>query len=575
MKIIKIFVLLAFMFTSSIAFAEELNLSLDKNVLSEGDVLSLSIEYNGDEKGNPDLSSLEDDFQIVSNSTSTQVNYINGTFSQTKKWTVGLRPLKKGKIVIKPIKFAGLTSNYQEVEVKELTDVAYIPDSKTNYNSPYFKIEQKTEKGPIYIHQQMNVLVTIYDSLGLKDGAISISEDTKNNWIIKPLFQQPKVTQEVIDGRKMNVVKFWYAMFPQKSGELVVPEFSFNGYYIKNTDFGLNNFHNDFMMLGVDFRSAFGQRVPVLMKTKKKVVNILPNIQGSLLKDWLVLDDLSVSSSLSVKNGFKVGEAFSQNIEIRAVGTEKNLMPNLVIPEVDGLNQYPEKPEFREEIVKGKVVTTAIYNIVYIPSKGGEFIIPKIDINWFDVNTKTMKTSSVDEEKIVVFSSQENNDIENITTNSNKTKEKQEEKVTDIKETPKQSQVDFTYRDLIWLLVVVFILVGFIIFRKTDKNKGSSKYYKNEVIKALNKYDYKQVKYNLIEWARIKFDDDNIRNFKDIASCVKNPQFEKQLDILNKLLYSKVDELFDSTEFVKELKKVDKMKTKKGKKNDILPNLYD
>lgn len=52
--------------------------------MSEGDTLNLTIDYNGNSDENPDLSALQQDFQIVSNYAARQINYINGTLTQTK-----------------------------------------------------------------------------------------------------------------------------------------------------------------------------------------------------------------------------------------------------------------------------------------------------------------------------------------------------------------------------------------------------------------------------------------------------------------------------------------------------------
>ncbi|MBR6663474.1 MAG: BatD family protein, partial [Alphaproteobacteria bacterium] len=507
MKIFSVILGVVSFFYSSFALSEELSLIVDKKVLSEGDVLSLSIVYSGDENGKPDLSALQDDFQIVSNSTSSQMNYINGVFSQSKKWTVGLKPLKSGKIVIKPISFGGLTSNYEEVEVKELTNEAYIPDSKNNFNSPTFKIMQDFESSRAYLHQQLNMVITIYDSLGLKDGTIKLNEEAKQDWIVRQLTSEPIVSHEVIDGKKMNVIKIWYALFPQKSGKLEAPEFSFDGFYFKDANFGFKSLQDDFMMFGVDFRNSFGQKVPVLMKTEKKFIEVLPNPEGVLLKDWLPLKDLRLSSSLSAKNGFKVGEAFSQMVEVMAVGTEKSLFYGIDISESSSsLKQYPEKPEITEELVNGNIVVKARYNIVYIPQDAGEFDIPEIKVKWFNLNTNKEDVSIVRSEKIIVYPSN-GNMVEPKVLEKNIDKESAEKtisttdnnKETTIKKEKKSTKKEFRFGDLgIFTGLFVIFVIG--LFMKRKKSSNNQKYYKKMVINSIEKHDYRLAKSSIIEW---------------------------------------------------------------------------
>ena len=109
MKLTRCICFFVLLFFSSVALGDTLDVSLNKKIVTEGDTILLTIEYKGEKNEEPDLSSLQDDFQIVSNSKSSQINYINGVISSSKKWTIGLRPLKKGKITIKPIKLSGLS----------------------------------------------------------------------------------------------------------------------------------------------------------------------------------------------------------------------------------------------------------------------------------------------------------------------------------------------------------------------------------------------------------------------------------------------------------------------------------
>ena len=88
----------------------------------------------------------------------------------------------------------------------------------------------------------MIILVTVYDSIGLQNGVINISESTLNEWSIVSLSEKPFVKQDIINGKKMNVATFAFAAFPQKSGELTTPSISFEGHYLKNNDIDLEAF---------------------------------------------------------------------------------------------------------------------------------------------------------------------------------------------------------------------------------------------------------------------------------------------------------------------------------------------
>ncbi len=571
MKIYNIFCfLITFLFSTNL-IADTLDVSVDKNILSEGDVLYLTIEYNGSSGEKPEFGHVLDDFQLVQNSSSSQYSIINGDVSHVKKWTLGLAPKKKGKITIKPIKLGGLTSNYVEVEVKELSNVALVPDSKQNFNAPYFEIEQNIDNQTPYLNQQVLMSVTILDTIGLNKGTLDVVEETKKDWIILPLLEQPIKKVENINGKKTNVVTFLFALFPQKSGKIELPQYFFNGEYIKNVQFGISDFGDAFALFDSDINSLFGQSVPVKMKTSKKIIEVKPAVEGANLKDWLPLKDIKVTSLVNSDKKISVGETFNYEITLVATGTTQSLLPTDISLEVNGAKKYPEKPVFSEEIIDGNVVSIAKYNTVYIPEKAGQIVIPKTTIKWFNLNTNKIEEVVVDEKIIKVASNgTESNEFDDDKNNS------LNEIIPEKKETndkPKKQNKKIVVKiNLKYVLLGVLILFFGIFYRK-NKNKPINRY-KKEVIESIKKKNYKQTKISLIEWAKIKYGNKNINNFKDIADAVKCDEFEKQLDILNKLLYSNDKDILDVNTFVKTFKTINKNKPIKQSDSDVLPGLY-
>lgn len=571
MKICNIFCfLIAFLFSTNL-FADTLDISVDKNILSEGDVLYLTIEYNGSSGEKPEFGHVLDDFQLVQNSSSSQYSIINGDVSHVKKWTLGLAPKKKGKITIKPIKLGDLTSNYVEVEVKELSNVAYVPDSKQNFNAPYFEIEQNIDNKTPYLNQQVLMSITILDTIGLNNGTLNVAEEAKKDWIILPLLEQPIKKVENIKGKKTNVVTFLFALFPQKSGKIELPQYFFNGEYIKNVQFGISNFSDAFALFDSDVNSLFGQSVPVKMKTSKKTIEVKPVVEGANLKDWLPLKNMKVTSLVNSDKKISVGETFNYEITLVATGTTQSLLPTEISLEVKGAKKYPEKPVFSEEIIDGNVVSIARYNTVYIPEKAGQIIIPRTTLKWFNLNTNKIEEVVVDEKVLEVASNgvvSEESDDDKDSSFSEIIPEKKEANDKS-KEQDKKIVVKINLK---YVLLGMLVLVFWMFYRK-NKNKPINRY-KREVIESIKKKNYKQAKISLIEWAKIKYRNKNITNFKDIIDIVRNSEFEKQLDILNKLLYSDDVGILDVNAFIKTFKIINKNKQAKQSDNNILPGLY-
>lgn len=583
MKINRFFYIFCFVFLAFGAHAAEVNISVDRKVITEGDDLLLTVEYTGTENEAPDFGDLSKNFTIVSNSTSKRFSFVNGDMTYSTQWRIGLAPKRTGKITIKPIKIGNLISNQLEVDVKEMSDVAFAPDRRENSNSPYFQIEKSFDISSPYVQQQTIFAVSIYDSIGLQNGDIFVNEEAKNDWIIIPLLSEPLVKQTVINNRNMNIVTYIFAAFPQKSGEINSPVFSFDGYYVKNSSFNFPNFTDDIDIFGMDFHNVFGQKVPVKMKTKpeKILVKAIPSQFNA--KNWLPLSNLNVSAAWSAKNGFKVGEAVNRTIELTATGMTKSMLPQISFDEIDGIKQYPEKPEVSEQIIKGQVITSAKINDVYIPTKSGNITIPEIKIKWFNVNTNKEEFATIPQETLFVVPNpsvrEEQSLLQEKPIKTTIDELKQEvpasnnsvNKGNNIK--TKLLALYSQYKQFILGGVIAFICLLIMIMGIVSGRKNH--HYRNEVIKAIKMHDYKKTKENLIIWAQAKFYPRPINNFNDIIQCTQNKEFSEQLNALNRFLYSSVSDFFDDVKFIETFKKIDKMKKDEKKNFDALPNLYD
>lgn len=564
MKICNLLLAFFICFATFSSYAAEVTLSVDKKVITDGDTVRLTINYNGDSSQKPDISALQQDFQIVSRSSSSAVNFINGQISQNKQWILGLKPKKTGKITIKPISIDGISSNYAEVEVKELSDVAYVPDSKENINSPYFQIEQSVYPTSPYVQQQMIILVTVYDSIGMQNGMMNISENTLNDWSIVSLSDKPFVKQDVINGKKMNVATFAFAAFPQRSGELTTPNISFEGYYLKNNDIDLEEFE-DFFTLGFGFKNILGQKVPVRMKTKSEKVMVKPIPETYAGKYWLPLIDLKTEANLLGNENFKIGDAISRKLKITAVGTTKNMIPQLKFPETPFFKQYPENPEITEQVIDGNIVTTATFNVVYIPTTAGKQTIPSLEIDWFNVKTEQLEKTIIPADDVFIEGDVVSVQSSGTTVLPSAQQQVKESALPVNTEEPLKISFDVRYFYFLLLLVPLFFF-----FLRKPKNPYSAL-----VISSIKRHDYKAARSYLIDWAKIKFVQPDIKNLNMIADIVQNNDFSAQLAQLNKFMYSPKDEIFNGTKFIEIFKKTDKLKLKKQKHQNVLPNLYD
>ena len=570
MKICKFILTLVFVLFSFGAHCDQLNLSVDKDVLISGEPFYLTISYDGNSNSNPNLDPLKKDFQIISNSVSRSVNIINGNMSQTKQWRIGLIPLKEGKIKISPLKLDNLTSNYIDIDVKETTDVAYIDDSKHNSNAPFLQVKQISDTKEPYIQQQVTFLVTLYDSIGLRINNITVSKESSNNWSIVPVLETPIVDKDVVNGKKVNVIHYAFAGFPQKSGKIEEPRFIIDGYYLKNNEFSFPVLDDDFDVFG--FNNVFNQQVHVKMQTKESFVNVRSIPDDYKGRYWLPLSNLTISSELKNIDNIKQGDAFNQIITITASGMQETMFPQIKFDTIDGVKSYPEKPQLSTRISKGLVETTAVFNNVYIPNKTGEIIIPSVEIDWFNINTQKIEKSSTQPEKIMV---EVNPNIISQPIKIEPVIEK--ESSTEIKENKNEdintlNVKEKAYKDY---LFYVFYILLFVLFVLIHNKVGSKNLHKKQVIKAIKQHDYRKAREAILEWAMSKFNNNSIKNINDVSKLVNDEEFSRQLSNLNKMIYSETEDAFDYIKFIEIFKNIDKIKYRRDKSKKPIPLLYD
>ena len=385
--ILGLFLILSFM--SEVA-AQSFTATVNRNPVPEGETFVLTLDLQDvDTQKTPDLSGLSKDLTVLSVSNGYHTSIINGKVSKSREWNLVLLPNQSGDIVIPSFELEGYKT--QPINLKVVSgDVAGATPKVATPEQPKFKISGSIDNNSPYVQQQINYRLKIFDAGGLQ-GEAPYFVTNNDDWVIKSL-GEPAVETKIINGRSLREITFNYALFPQKSGDLTVPPVRFNGYYLtKNTrqDPFARFFDEDDFFKGFGLHDVFANKTPVDLTAKAIKVNVHP----APLKDgwWLPAEKVTLSAEFEEpKPQFKVGEAVSRTIYLKAVGVLDNQLPDLRFAEVPGLKQYPEKPITEMKVENGKIVTLAKIANVYIPSQSGSAILPEIKVNWFNTLTNRM-----------------------------------------------------------------------------------------------------------------------------------------------------------------------------------------
>ncbi|WP_295442526.1 BatD family protein, partial [uncultured Thiodictyon sp.] len=113
----RLILLALLLLTLPLARAGGFSAELDRTRVGANETLTLHLSADGQSAGDPDLTPLSKDFEVLGQSRGSRMNIVNGAMSQTQEWTLELAPRRPGKLEIPPLSQGGRQSKALTVEV--------------------------------------------------------------------------------------------------------------------------------------------------------------------------------------------------------------------------------------------------------------------------------------------------------------------------------------------------------------------------------------------------------------------------------------------------------------------------
>lgn len=352
---------------SVISFAEtQLNATVDRSKIYEMDTLNLTIQGQVDvdfsfgglmnfglgQSDAPEINGLENDFEILDRQQSYNMQSINGESKAQVLWRYSLAPKTTGNLIIPSAKYKGTETKPIEITVLE-------GKSPTNSSEPpTIFLEVETDKQSAYVQEQIIYTLRLYTQ-GLING--ELSEPSSTDAIIEPFGEQKKYYRMAFDQR-YEVVERKYLIFPQKSGQLTIPEQTFQGISLKN-----------------------GKRTRVKDKSDVLLLKIKPPAASFSGKQWLPATSLFLNEQWQGDlEKLKVGDSITRKIEISALGLLASALPPVNLAKNPLYKLYIDKPltESLQHEAGAQSKRTDSFAIVAINE--GEIQLNEIRIPWWD-----------------------------------------------------------------------------------------------------------------------------------------------------------------------------------------------
>lgn len=353
---------------------------LDRDRIGDGESVVLSLTVPGDLDGEPDLTPLERDFDILGRSQSSHTSIINGRMDSKRVWRLTLAPRRTGTLEVPPLPVGGSASPALRLEVSPGGDPA------EGGQAPQAFIEVSAEPQSPYVQQQVVYTVRVFHRVDLRDGALN---DPAVDGIPVERLGEDRSYREYRNGHRYSVIERRYALFPQHSGTLEIPPPVLsanalvpggrNGGNLAQRFFGRDPFGG--------MNGLFQETRPLRVRGKPLSLDVRPQ-PSKVPGPWLPALDLTLSENWSPEGGYRVGEPVTHTITLRARGLTDAQLPDLAPPQVDGLKRYTDRPQGETRPADGGLEAVKQFKVALVPTRDGDLQLPEVRVQWWDTATE-------------------------------------------------------------------------------------------------------------------------------------------------------------------------------------------
>ncbi|MEW6220937.1 MAG: BatD family protein [Thermodesulfobacteriota bacterium] len=382
---------LLLMLAPAVQAAAGLEAWLDRDQVSLGETVQLTIKAEGRVSGEPDTTPLERDFHVLGTSSGSSIQITGGQMSSTTTWQITLAPRREGVLAIGPLELDGRFSNALSLTVTAA------PAPRADSGADLF-LETEVEPGTPYARQQVLYRVRLFHAVPLTEGSLSAPQP--DNTLMEQLGedQAQELTRQ---NRRYRVIERTYALFPQETGQLTLPPPVFRG-MVRERDQRRDPrqffFGNDpFGMLGGTTRPVRIAGQPFTLTVRPAPLDAagvprLPAFSLELAEEWQ-----------PEEARIRVGEAVTRAITVTAQGQTGAALPEPAAGAVEGFKVYPDKAELTSAQGRDGITGTRRQKTAFIPTRPGTYTLPGISLPWWDVASDQARESHLPPRTIFVL----------------------------------------------------------------------------------------------------------------------------------------------------------------------------
>jgi hypothetical protein len=349
--------------------------SVDRATIHENESFNYTIRVEGGAVGEPDVSFLEQQFDVLNRSSASRINLLNGRTQQIYEWTYQLMPRRAGQFTLPALQFGAVLSNPVTIDVQ--------PAPVTPGEVADIFMEVEVEPARVYVQAQVIYTLRLFVGVGTSRASLTAPPVVGSEAIIERLGEDARY-QVVRGGRNFVVNERRYAIFPQQPGTLTLGPATYEAMVIPNRGFSR------------------------VQRLRSEVVDVEvlpavpppPELAGAV---WLPAKSLTLTETWADDGrDFSVGVPRTRILTVAAEGLLETQIPELKIEQATGIRQYPDQPELESERTPEGLKVTRTERYAVMAQVAGEASIPAAELPWWNVREERWEVARLEPEVVTV-----------------------------------------------------------------------------------------------------------------------------------------------------------------------------
>lgn len=353
--------------------------SVDRAQIRENESFTYVVRADGAARGEPDVSVLERDFDVLQRASSSRAQLLNGQTSQVTEWTFQLMPRGTGRFTLPGLRVGDAMTNAVEIEVLPALAAGDAPAD--------IFMEVSTEPETAYVQSQVVYTLRLFVGVSTGRATLTPPEVTGGEAIVERLGEDRQY-QASRGGRDFIVRERRYAIFPQQAGRLAIGPVTFEAMVIPNRGFSRVQ----------RFRS---ETVEIDVQPAVPPPSSMPNAV------WLPAARLELSERWSDEGLLAVGVPRTRTLVVEADGLLDTQLPELRLETRDGIRQYADQPELDREVTDRGLRARRTERYAVLATTPGDIELPGIELPWFNVVSGRWEVARLEPQTLSVLPSAE------------------------------------------------------------------------------------------------------------------------------------------------------------------------